>query len=1205
MGKTIEPISVPNDGPLKAVLPKNDDSKDLIQSDIGTGIPETLRLLKNQDTNGAILELEVKTIKDLQGASSLRDQLSSLRAYRSSILNLQNDDCNDGSIAKPVPNDNHIGMYRFLLEFGFSENTPHALKRASESCLSALSSSTFGSDDASVYDEINQAVVRSVLDPTFGFTTCWSDPIQTVFDILSFGPTLFIVLNCKKFIAAILGLFLSEGHAIEDILKDHYHSNHEQQKQGSANERDGINTVGVVNVNVLQAIEKGVEICTTLKLFLAVKNQGQMIPSSSDIEFDEKLKLLLTRLLQHIVIPLVRCKATSSDSLFVCSVAFAQVLLLWWKLERGNNHDIAEKAGDLVSAVVCRDSKDTFDDTGINISNMLVCLPQLNQVAIVKGLVATLPDNILSKSANENNNDLLLVEQIAAFILHVANVSTENGARLLALKGLETVMGRWKTILTIQKGGLSERARKLSNQVLYVALATWESPPTKQIGCAVPGVFQSLVKILGVLDSSDSNAGEEKSIEILVGRVLSQPSSRKGKYVALEALLPKVGAKKMIMLAKSEVGGSSTTLVSSFIDEIGRRRNTSGAVAELLAKMLSMLRIEMHRDAGVDLCQHQEGNKKERKKKEKLLRLKATEVDGSCVKEEILLLDDWNKVWAPTLADALLKSDASFRNQVASFCLPLLVTFVGGKGNRIDASHAFAILLNEICSKDECATRAEESNEALIWAKFEVSLWCELCSLPFQFNPNWCFKLQQVVRHANLSKLLKLNSSSAILKKAVSQALPLDLLQSTLFHEASRLRLTAFQSIEPILFTYDDSNTDPVHYLLLEISLWKQALPYAFKCSDKEYVVTLTQTLRPFLDRISDQETNSDGPLLLSFVIDFLLQDLFVKQAAYPGTVADKEKWALSMIDCIVSFATQHKSSLSGQKKPSKHSSIRKVSSNQQKLYEQILENILSESVLSTLIALMNSMWDSTRSCAHEIILEILQYAKEDKIRLPDFLSNKKSIDLFQARAIHLASSPRQREADTGARMISLICATMNTPEEQLAYLEMLSDLLLKRIVMMELSLGIFVGERTNSFAKNSDELPLAHGLIQSVRLIVESCSLSHVLNGKEVYESMIKTCFRAIEVSLVVVADVKHTDEVEETAKNNGSSQDQDRWKIARAKQATNVPLNVNTSAIGANASFASLDLVDDNEKKMRLLTQRIIVSFLFSVSIHNTNLL
>ena len=81
-----------------------------------------------------------------------------------------------------------------------------------------------------------------------------------------------------------------------------------------------------------------------------------------------------------------------------------------------------------------------------------------------------------------------------------------------------------------------------------------------------------------------------------------------------------------------------------------------------------------------------------------------------------------------------------------------------------------------------------------------------------------------------------------------------------------------------------------------------------------------------------------------------------------------------------------------------------------------------------------------------------------------------------------------------------------------------------------------------------------------------------------KLFERMAVTCRRAIEVSLTVVADVKD-DGVKKEAKSDGSE------KGCAA-------LNVNTGAIGANATFASLESSNDEDTKDRFATQRVIVS-------------
>jgi len=820
----MDAVAVPNDGPLLKRLAQqnntihasntNTSSSSSSNSNTDAGLSEAWDLLgSNHESNdNDILDsnanIHTKTIQELKKATSLREQLSILRAYRGTLLNNYKGNSNVNANDKQDKDQNHayafmIGMYRFLIEFGFSKGTPHALKRASESCLSALAglaeeyeSDLLSQSDRSIELNVNcknvqEAVVKSILQSNANTGVIeagmaeggqeqekmWKNPVQTLFDVLSFAPTLNLVLDCKSNIIHGLELLILEGSNVQGIVCDyyHYHTDHTLvdataiAKANTSNNRDLTNAkdhtptvVGVVGLHVMKAVEKGVEICNTLKLILK-DEEGRLISSSCAYSgFRDELHRALMTLLECVVLPLIRCKATSSDALSVCTVTLGQVLLLLWKLNDGDDVEIARQAKNLVCRVTGTHSTGTRTGQGIDcdtdantdpetdtdtvcgqqtivdiVSIALKGLPQLNQIAIVKGMAATLPDGVLATSITDGDctstsSNILLIDPITLFILRIADVSTENGARLLALKGLETALGRWKTVLVLGSANnmeLSEQARILSDKVLRVALETWESPPSRQIGSAVPGLFQSLVKLMGVLD--EGVVGETKSIDVLVRRVLAQPSTRKGKYVALEALLPKVGASKLIQLAEAPSNGSSSSssLISSFLTEIGRRGNSSGAVAELLGKLISMLRVEMHKGAGIDLCKHQEGNKKKRRKLQKI-KSQATQAQEFTVsaekagveEEHIMLLEGWNKLWAPPLAAALLGSDASSRISVASFCLPLLITFVGGKGYRVDASHAFAILLDEVSSQgDDDANNRDV--EAILWAKFEVSLW--------------------------------------------------------------------------------------------------------------------------------------------------------------------------------------------------------------------------------------------------------------------------------------------------------------------------------------------------------------------------------------------------------------------------------------------------------------------------------------------------
>lgn len=1194
-------VSLPNDGVLLHCYIQTTTStynKSGTMETGRSGIKEAMELLQHHVEERSLESNTLKEFAKGQTTGTMREQLSTLRAYRSTLLNLsknknwipQSQQKNNNNIIEDDDDDesptqssnslkSQIGIYRILLELGLSYMTPYPMKRASESCLSALETIlTSKGGTGTICHDIHESVVDSIL----GDCCLWSHRLYTLFDMLSFLPTLSVVLDKKRYIHATLEKLMEEGCDLEHILPMYKQSREnnniiDDSRTTKGGGRENINVdESVISSHVLDAIEKGVQICTTLKILLKEEERllSHLTTNDNDdgdgdgVTYAKILNDILMELLVRVTIPLIRCKATSSDALNACAVTLGQLLSMIWKLNIGTTREggkISQEVQTLVNCITHRADADVVESTGLDSwasttnvvdwKSLLRCLPSLNQVAIVKGLAATLGDDILSSTVvvDGGKKTMLLMDPIGTFILHVASVSTENGARLLALKGLETVIGRWRTILnkTKDRDGYNimlEQATTLAREVLEVALVTWESPPSRQIDSAIPGLFQNLVSLMEILDRND--AVGVNSMDDLVCNILQQPSTRKGKYVALEALLPKIGASKLIRLSKSMENDAfassySSSFVSSFLLEIGRRGNSSAAVAELLAKVFSMLRVELHSDAGIDICRIEQGNRKERRKRESE-RMNSTPSKTSDMsrekleKESILLLESWYSLWAPPLAAALIGSEVSSRTQIASFCLPLLTTFVGGKGNRVNASHAFAILLDEITSQG--IKDGKENHEALLWAKFEV------------------------VKHAHLLNLIKISYTSKMLASSIARALPLNLVCYSMFHEVPRLRLLALQSLPSLLFTYDNQQLSTTYYLKREIDIWKIALPYAVKCSEKEYIVTITQILNSLIHRISETVADVQSEncsLLLNFVNNFLLSDLFVQKVAYPGTVADNEKWALSMIESIF----QKQKNITEQFDYKRH----------------IIANIVSDDVIATLISLVNSMWDNTRSTAYTTVLDILEHAKGNSINLPNFMTNDQSRELFKARAIHLASSPRQREADTGARMISILCATISNELEQYNFLDYISGLCEKRLSMMESSLGLLQDKSKDSNQLFRNELPLAHGLIQALRLMVERWDFKEIPDSITLYRSMIKNCFRAIEISLIVVADIK--DNSDELRSNEL------KLSIARAKQAKNIPINVNTGAIGANATFASLKTVNEDEKKSRLLKQRIVM--------------
>jgi hypothetical protein len=186
----------------------------------------------------------------------------------------------------------------------------------------------------------------------------------------------------------------------------------------------------------------------------------------------------------------------------------------------------------------------------------------------------------------------------------------------------------------------------------------------------------------------------------------------------------------------------------------------------------------------------------------------------------------------------------------------------------------------------------------------------------------------------------------------------------------------------------------------------------------------------------------------------------------------------------------------------------------------------------------MNSLWDSTRDFAFGLICTLSSYARKKCKRLPQFLLDQHQSSLMLSRAIHLASSPRQREADTGARLIAVHFASL-LQQQQNAYLSDFVRIVNERLSLMENGLNSLLyskaidskSDEIDSTLQNTENnsLPLAHGLIQALRFVVDVLGNENYTKSDDVLlailENVAITCCRAITMSLKVVADTKDKD--------------------------------------------------------------------------------
>jgi hypothetical protein len=455
----------------------------------------------------------------------------------------------------------------------------------------------------------------------------------------------------------------------------------------------------------------------------------------------------------------------------------------------------------------------------------------------------------------------------------------------------------------------------------------------------------------------------------------------------------------------------------------------------------------------------------------------------------------------------------------------------------------------------------------------------------------------------------------------IAMCIPVETLKLALTHSLAFTRLVAFQSLEAVVASYSQSVEQ-------EAELWQFAFPYAVKTTEsEEYTQSLLQCLSVFMDRFSTYEValwdkatteqsnqrkrDSSGELIASdaagillrlhsFFVRFLINDVVLKKGAYPGTVADKEGFSLTLLECLLTFVTQDQSYSSDNcvARNGKWDQRRRAPV-EVRTMRQILSALLDREIFAALFALLHSVWDNTRAVAFRFLTKLVIAGQSQNVELPIEYSSDENRKFMQARAIYLASSPRQREADTGARMLAFLYISLPSGEERSSYLAHLLGRLEYRLSAMADALGsVLSGAPCTNSTKDGRDLPLAHGIIHATRLAIEHnrtmrkhrCKSSGDVNDG-LYKRMIGEFCKAIQLSLAVVADVREGEVVDGVDADVlvGTSE-----ALNKTGTSATTPLNVNTGAIGANGTVSSFKSTDGQESDRRLAVQRVVVSAL-----------
>ena len=651
-------VKIPHDGPIHRLLMQakrdkssQEDGKVAASSSIAGSQSEiaALGLLSSLGPNDNSMDVSAgqseasisitqldeasrKLLGDLHNATDVQNQLAALRSYRSSVLHILTKEADNGE-AKDSSEGNDtvstsnapglVGTYRILLELSLSMETPVAVARAVRSSLDAVR----GSIDATLVDDMHKEVAQSITLTA----SSWADPIFTMFQALSYDPpTCAHVVRNSSSIQSALEVLLRSSHVIEGTIKS-------KSFRAQSNTQ---NLPGPSALELSQAVDRGTEVACTFKLIMAqllINATADASNTSNDLAV---VLPTLDSILDSLLLPLLACTATSTDSLSKIGVVLGQVWLYKWFVDVGNIVDVGAKDEILAQSA----AKMLHELTGsMNGEEWMTGLPDLNTLSAVRGIAATLPDPVLLQHVN----DAVLLRFIGSYLLHLCNHSTDPAVRLSAIRGLDTVLTRVASILrsdTVEKSSvLDTDLEEFVKDSLDVALGTWSNSSSRQVSCAVPGLFKSVISVMR------TSSSESMSIDAVILRVLEQPTNRKGRYIALEALLKDkaVGAKLF------ELGGGSA-LIQSFIEGISDSESVARSIADLMGKLLCSIREEMNAKAGIVDLSNPAGSKKDRRKRERHLAREREQGHVEAIVAQPQLLPDWIELWADPVARAML-----------------------------------------------------------------------------------------------------------------------------------------------------------------------------------------------------------------------------------------------------------------------------------------------------------------------------------------------------------------------------------------------------------------------------------------------------------------------------------------------------------------------------------------------------------------------
>lgn len=787
----------------------------------------------------------------------------------------------------------------------------------------------------------------------------------------------------------------------------------------------------------------------------------------------------------------------------------------------------------------------------------LTTVTHMQRAFLLQGIVATIQDEMFMERVDDDGP--VFVQVFLEIFKQLALYAPDPNVRLAALKGIRTLLSRCCEDSSIwsEKKEKGELYTFITEETMQVILHAWENPSSPRLANALPSIFQALVRIMRQQPNT-------KQLKHLIRTILQQPPNRKSRYIGLETLLPDTGAHMLLEVAGLK---GEENVLHQFLLGICDYGHNTVAISDLWAKLLRVLLQEKMQMAGVVVaCAPQ--NRKERRKIEREAPLQNDNSTKEQADIESKVLDEWMGLWIPSLAHALVVMEASRRKQVAAFCLVRIKVTVADSKNK--AAKVFRTLIKQINTlrldsnviKLPLAEQ-ETLEDRILWAECECAI---------------AAKGSDLIRYNG-----KRDHNRNAVEETVGEYLTSERLCAALAHRSIMVRLSAFQAME-VAVACLKSEYDRMACLLQEAVLWKQYLHGSIKGINSQYLSTTMHSLLVFMDRLSMTEAEfvQQGAELFhlrEFVIDFLIDDLLLKRCGYPGSPADKETFSLALFECILVFVAREHTLASTSKVLPKSGALftRTRAPEEEEALALIQKQLSSKDVFLTMTSLLSSTWDNTRSKASSCVQALVQLSLQYKSAESNKLTHISVIEM-ESRAIYLASSPRQRESDTGAQMLFMLLSLTADGEKE-AFFERLAATMETRLILMTNTLHAMLNSPEKS---QSCQLPLLHGLIGGLRLIIEETSLTFHSNPKAASQKISDLLCQSLRLSLSVVADV------EEGSALEGLNECIPKRAYDNVDAKTSI---VNPGALGANGIAGSLRRLTIDDETKRKASQRLVI--------------